>query len=118
MLDWHKPQQENDLITENVNFDLPTGISRSEVMKIYRQTATAWSQNEDLVQKYYFFDQDRCVGGGVYVWKTMQAAQKWHGAEYKKRIKELYGSEVTMTYLDTLIVVDNVSQQLLEPEIG
>ncbi len=106
------------MITEIVNFELPAGISRSEVMEIYRQTATAWSKNEDLVQKYYFFDQDNNVGGGVYIWKSMQAALKWHGVEYKKRIKELYGSDVTMTYLDTLIVVDNVSQQLLEPEIG
>lgn len=106
---------ENTLITEIVQFDLPKGISREDVLAIYRQTAPVWSKNKDLVQKYYFFDEKESKGGGVYIWKTMDAARKWHGDEYKARIKELYGSEARMTYFDTLLVVDNVAEQLSEP---
>ena len=104
------------MITEIVHFDLPKGISRAEVLAKYRQTAPAWSQNEDLVQKYYLFDETKSLGGGVYVWKTMDAARKYHGDEYKARIKELYGSEARITFFDTLLVVDNVSNQVSEPQ--
>ena len=73
------------LITEIVHFDLPKGISRADVLAKYRQTAPAWSRNEDLVQKYYFFDEAKILGGGVYVWKTMDAARRYHCDEYKAR---------------------------------
>lgn len=103
------------MITEIVQFDLPPGIARADVLNKYRQTAQAWSSNEDLVQKFYFFDVDKSVGGGVYVWKSMDAALRWHGDEYKTRIRALYGSEVAMSYFDTLLVVDNVARQVYEP---
>lgn len=103
------------MITETVYFDLPKGISRDEVLSKYRQTASAWAKNADLVHKYYFFDEANSVGGGVYVWKSMEAAKKWHGDEYTARIKELYGSEPRMKYHDTLLVVDNVNGEVSEP---
>ena len=102
------------MITEIVTFDLPKGISRADTMDKYRQTAPAWSRNADLVRKHSFFDEAQSLGGGVYIWKTMQAAEKWHGEEYIKRIKDLYGSDVTMTRFDTLLVVDNVTNEVSE----
>jgi hypothetical protein len=85
------------------------------VLDKYRQTAPAWSSNPDLIQKYYFFDADKSGGGGVYVWKSMEAARRWHGDAYRSRIRTLYGSEVRMSYFDTLLVVDNVAGQVHEP---
>lgn len=103
------------MITELVFFDLPKGMTREEVIAKYRQTAPAWSRNEDLVHKFYFFDAAKSQGGGVYIWKTVEAARRWHGEEYRERIRALYGSEPRMTYLDTLVVVDNVRKQVSEP---
>ena len=37
----------------------------------------------------------------------MAAAEKWHVDEYKQRIVEIYGGEVSMVRHDTLLVVDN-----------
>lgn len=102
------------LITEIVYFDLPSGISREALLAKYRQTASTWSKNEDLVQKYYFFDERNNRGGGVYVWKSMEAARRWHGDEYGQRIRALYGSEVQMHYHDTLLVVDNLNKVVSE----
>lgn len=103
------------MITEIVLFELPAGISRGEVMAKYRQTAPAWSKNEDLLRKYYFFNSAESVGGGVYVWKDKAAALRWHGEDYRARIRALYGSEPQMTYFDTLLTVDNVLGQVSEP---
>ena len=87
-------------------------------MAKYRQTAPAWSKNEDLIHKFYFFDEAKSLGGGVYIWKTKEAALRWHGEEYRSRIKALYGSEPRMTYHDTLVVVDNIAQQISEPTLA
>ena len=103
------------MITELVFFDLPKGISREEVLARYKQTAPAWSKNDDLVCKFYFFDAAKSQGGGVYIWRTRDAAFRWHGEEYRTRIRALYGSEPKMTYFDTLVVVDNVLKQVSEP---
>lgn len=104
------------MITEIVLFELPAGIRREAVMEKYRQTAPAWARNEDLLHKFYFFNAERSQGGGVYVWKNMAAALRWHGEEYRARIRSLYGSEPQMSYFDTLTVVDNLRQQVSEPE--
>jgi hypothetical protein len=106
------------MITELVFFDLPHGATREEALAKYRQTAPAWSQNEDLVHKFYFFDAVRRRGGGVYIWKSRAAAERWHGPAYRDRIRALYGSEPEMTLLDTLVVVDNVLGRTSEPVQG
>ena len=103
------------MITEIVQFDPPQGNSREDVLNKYRQAAPTWSKNTDLLQKYYFFDETRSLGGGVYIWKTKEAALKWHSDEYKARIRDLYGSEARMTSFDTLLVVDNIAKARTEP---
>ena len=103
------------MITEPAFFDLPRGITREEVKAKYRQTAPAWSKNEDLVHKFDLFDTAKNRGGGVSIWKSREAAQRWHGEAYRNRIRALQGSDPTMTYLDTLVVVDNVVDRVSEP---
>jgi hypothetical protein len=85
------------------------------VIAKYRQTAPAWARNPDLVHKFYFFDAAASRGGGVYIWKSREAALHWHGEAYRSRIRALYGAEPAITLLDTLVVVDNVLQQVAEP---
>jgi hypothetical protein len=41
------------MITELVFIELRKGITRDEVMALYRQTAPAWAKNPDLITKYY-----------------------------------------------------------------
>ena len=71
------------MITELVFLELRKGITREEVMSLYRQTAPAWAKNPDLLSKYYFFNEEQSLGGGVYVWTSKEAALRWHGEEYR-----------------------------------
>ena len=103
------------MITEIVYFDLPKDMTREEIIAKYRQTAPIWAANEDLVHKFYHFDEATSRGGAVYIWKTAEAAEKWHGPEFKARIKEFYGAEPQMIRHDTLVVVDNPNGTISEP---
>lgn len=77
-------------------------------MDLYRQSASKWLANPDLVQKYYFFDQEGPTGGGIYIWRSRDAALRWHGEEYRAMVRSLYGAEPQIQILDALLHVDPV----------
>jgi hypothetical protein len=68
------------MITEIVFIELPKGSKRADALAIYRKTADKWRTNPGLIEKYYFFDVERCLGGGVDVWPDRAAARRWRTA--------------------------------------
>jgi hypothetical protein len=54
------------------------------------------------------------LAGGVYLWKSIDDAKRWHGDAFRKRIAETYGSEPTSIYYETPIVIDNPTHNVSE----
>jgi hypothetical protein len=102
------------MIAEIVFLDLPAGIKRADALALYRQTAGGWLANPDLVEKYYFFDEERRLGGGIYIWRTREAALRWHGEDYLRRVQALYGAPPRLQILDALMHVDPVAGRTRE----
>jgi hypothetical protein len=102
------------MITEVVTFKLPTGMTGEQLISNYRQTAPKWRENPDLVRKNYLYDGTNGLGGGVYLWKDIAAAKKWHDDRWRQGVIERYGSEPNITYFETAIVVDNLAQRTIE----
>lgn len=78
------------MIVEIVHFDLPLGTDRAKALELFASSAAKWVTNKDLVEKYYFFSETDCRGGGVYIWTSREAAQKWHGEEYRDMVRRTY----------------------------
>jgi hypothetical protein len=97
------------MIAEIVFLDLPPGTGRAAALALYRQSAAKWIANPDLIEKFYFFEAASCVGGGVYFWHSREAADRWHGEEYRRAVRALYGSEPRIQILDALMHVDPVA---------
>ena len=97
------------MITVIVNFKLPDGIKREEIISKFEQTAQKWRDNQDLIYKNYLIDLDSGIAGGVYLWKEKIHASIWLGAEFRKMVKENYGEEPTFQFFETPIVVDNIA---------
>ena len=102
------------MITEVVTFKLPKGMTWDQLVSNYRQTAPRWRENPDLIRKNYLYDGANELGGGVYLWKDMAAAKKWHDARWRQGVVERYGSEPIISYFETAIVVDNLAQRTIE----
>jgi hypothetical protein len=100
------------MITEIVTFKLPEGMTREEVVAQYEKTAPIWRDNPDLIRKNYLYDDKKGIAGGVYLWKEKAHAEKWHGAEFRKRVKELYGAEPESQFFETPIVVDSLAGEI------
>ena len=98
-----------NMIAEIVYFDLPPGTDRAAALALYRQSAVKWIANPDLIEKFYFFEAVNCVGGGVYFWPSREAANRWHGEEYRGMVRSLYGSESRVQILDALMHVDPIA---------
>ena len=49
----------------------------------------------------------------MYLWESREAAEAVYTADWHKRVAERYGSEPTVTYFETPIVVDNVSGDVI-----
>ena len=100
------------MITEIVTFKLPDGTTREDVFSTYEKTAPTWRENPDLIRKNYLFDAEKGVAGGVYLWKDRADAEKWHGAEFRQKVKEVYGAVPESQFFETPIVVDNLAGEI------
>ena len=108
------------MISEVITFKLRPGLTREDVVAIYRKTAPIWRANPDCIRKCYLYDGERRLGGGAYLWKNIEAAKKAHGEAWRKMINDLYGSEdeISIVYFETPIVADNLVQQTIEEAVA
>lgn len=106
------------MITEIVTFKLPKDSKREDVFAAFDKTAAVWAQNPDLVRKNYLYDAEAGIAGGVYLWKEKAHALKWHGEEFRQKVRQLYGAEPTSQYFETPIVVDNAAGKITTDRAG
>jgi len=102
------------MITEVITFKLPKGMTRDQLVANFRQTAPKWHENPDLIRKNYLYDAANGLGGGVYLWPSMEAAQRWHNEAFCQKVVEVYGSEPAIHYYETPIVVDNEAGKITD----
>lgn len=95
------------MITEIVTFDLPDGLDRDAVKALYEKTMPRWQANSALVRKYYLYDGEGRIGGGVYLWPTVRDAQAAHDAAWCDMAEKIYGSRPRFQYFETPLIVDN-----------
>jgi hypothetical protein len=101
------------MISEIVLFSLPEGMSREDVMAKYRSRVPVWQGNPDLIHKAFLYDE-ASPGGGVYLWKNIDAARKAHGPIFRKAIQSIFGAKPEMQYFEAPIVIDNAANQVLD----
>jgi hypothetical protein len=102
------------MVTEMVLFKLPVSMTRAEFLRRASETIMYWRENAELVRKTYIYDAERGYGGGLYLWPSVEAAQRWHGEDFKKRIVDVYGSEPSYTYYETPWVIDNRAHEFVD----
>ena len=97
------------MITALVQFKLRQPVTREKARELFSATAPKFREVPGLVRKYYVLSQDGGAAGGVYLWKSREDAERLYNAEWKKSIQERFGSEPTVTYFESPVIVDNVA---------
>jgi hypothetical protein len=101
------------MITVVTMFTLLKPITREEARRIFLSTAPKYRGVEGLFRKAYVLSEDGAAAGGVYLWNSRAEAEAMYTEAWRAFVREKYGTEPTVTYFESPVVVDNVTQQVL-----
>ena len=104
------------MITALVQFKLPKPVTPDEAQKIFLGTAPKYKGIKGLIRKYYLLSEDGSVAGGVYLWNSREEAERLYDDDWKKYIVEKYGTEPSITYFHSPVVVDNLVGEIIPTE--
>jgi hypothetical protein len=97
-------------------FQLPKPITRDEARRIFLSTAPTYQGVAGLVRKHYFLSQGENAVGGIYFWNSRAEADAMYTAGWKAFVREKYGTDASVTFLDCPVVVDNLTREILSDE--
>src|SRR5262249_41905106 len=63
-----------------------------------------------LVRKYYLYGDDR-TGGGVYLWNSREAAERFYSEAWRTTIAQRFGAQPEISFYDTAVIVENVDEK-------
>ena len=107
------------MITALVQFKLPQPTTTEKARELFAETAPKYREVEGLVRKYYLLSEDGESAGGVYLWKSREAAALLYTDDWKAFIEQKYGTKPSITYFASPVIVDNLVGQIImdDPEI-
>lgn len=101
------------MITVIATYQLPKPITRDEARRIFLSTAPKYQGVPGLVRKYYVLSQDGSSVGGIYLWNSRAEADAMYTESWRAFVREKYGTDPSLTYLDSPVVVDNLTDEIL-----
>jgi hypothetical protein len=104
------------MITVFTTFALPKPITRDEARSIFLSTAPKYRGVPGLLRKTYVLSQDGLTAGGVYLWNSKAEAEALYTQSWRTFVREKYGTEPTLTWFESPVVVDNVTEQILSDD--
>ena len=104
------------MITAITTFQLPKPITREEARSIFLSTAPKYQGVTGLFRKCYVLSEDGRTAGGVYLWRSRADAEAVYTESWKNFVQEKYGTAPSITYFDSPVVVDNVTNEILTDE--
>ena len=104
------------MITVIDSFQLSKPITRDEARKIFLSTAPKYQGVVGLVRKYYLLSQDGSTVSGIYLWNSRAEAEAMFTESWRAFVREKYGTDPSVTYLDCPVVVDNLTNEILSNE--
>ena len=102
------------MVTAFVQFKLPSAMSREQAKEVFMSTAPKYQAAPGLIRKYYLLSEDGGTAGGVYLWQSKGDAEHLYTQEWKTFVKEKYGSEPTIVYFHSPVIVDNLTKETIK----
>lgn len=100
------------MITAFTSFTLPKPITREEARRIFLSTSPKYQGVNGLFQKIYVLSEDGVTVGGVYLWNSRPEAEAMFTDSWRSFVREKYGTDPTVTYFESPVMVDNVAQKV------
>ena len=101
------------MITALVQFKLPKPITCEKAREVFSGTAPKYREVCGLIRKYYVLSKDGTTAGGVYLWESQEDAERLYTDEWRKFIQEKYGTEPSVVFFESPVVVDNAAGTII-----
>jgi hypothetical protein len=101
------------MITALVQIKLPEPMAKNKAKDVFAGTAPKYREVKGLVRKYYLLSEDGATAGGVYLWKSRDAAERLYTDDWKTFIMQKYGTKPSVTYFDSPVIVDNLVGKII-----
>jgi hypothetical protein len=101
------------MITVIATFRLPRCLTVEEATKIFESTAPRYQSQPGLIRKYYVLSEDGMTAGGVYLWRSRQDAEALYDDAWRAFVAEKYGVPPQVTYMNSPVIVDNTTRQII-----
>ena len=101
------------MITALVQFRLPQPVTREKARQLFTGSAPKYREASGLIRKYYLLSEDGATAGGVYLWKSKKDAAGLYTNEWESGMRERYGAVPTVTYFESPVVVDNLTNEII-----
>jgi hypothetical protein len=101
------------MITVITTYQLPKPITRDEARRMFLSTAPKYQGVPGLVRKYYVLSQDGNSVGGIYLGNSRAEADAMYTESWRAFVREKYRTDPSLTYLDSPVVVDNLTHEIL-----
>lgn len=97
------------MIVEFVTFPTPAGWSRDQILEDAKHTIPKWTANKELLRKHFARGTGDDEGNlaGIYVWPSVEAAQRAHDEAWREAVKTRCGSYPSIRYFDLFLLIDN-----------
>lgn len=102
------------MILELVEFNSPKGWTREQVAKEAKHVVPKWQANKELLRKHFLLELNGKTGAGVYIWPSVEAAQRAHNEEWRQAVIKRTGAAPTIRYFDLMLLVDNEQGKVTE----
>ena len=109
-----KKEKGHDYSTGSVQ--APAAGNPRQARELFSSTAPKYRDVHGLIRKYYILSEDGTTAGGVYLWKSRADAERLYTDDWKKFIVDKYGTEPSVQYFASPVIVDNLLGEILKDE--
>jgi hypothetical protein len=110
------PKEQTKMITALIQIKLPEPMAKDKAQDVFAGTAPKYREVKGLIRKYYLLSEDGATAGGVYLWKSREAAEQLYTDDWKTFILQKYGTKPSVTYFDSPVIVDNLVGKIIMDE--
>ncbi|MBT6284122.1 MAG: hypothetical protein HOI96_02955 [Rhodospirillaceae bacterium] len=102
------------MITEIVSFNRTPGMDRAEIVRDAAGTFDRWTDFPGLVRKMFMRDPDTLATKGIYLWETLEDANKGHDEAWLERAEAHWGNRPTLERYDCFLILENPGGKITE----
>jgi hypothetical protein len=97
------------MITAIVFYELPPSIGLEECRRHFGEIAPDFLKIPGFLRKQFICARNGKVAGGVYLWETQEAAERFYSGLWLDGIRKRYGTEPKINYFETVALADTTT---------